>query len=111
MNREVGYYSTEVKQKLQLGYDAFHQENFELAIQYFGDVLKDNPGLAQALLGLSVSCFFMGDYQNACRYMGYCIEKRPSGVVTEMAENFMDLCVGHCDIPNMAAATNNIQHL
>ncbi len=100
MNSAVSNCSTDGKQQLQFGYDAFHQENFELAIQHFGDVLKENPGLAHALLGISVSYFFMGDYQNASRYMGYCIEKRPSGVVTDMAENLMDLCTGHCSMAN-----------
>ena len=108
MDSEVVFCSTEGKKQLQFGYDAFHQENFVSAIQHFGEVLEDNPSLAHALLGLAVSYFFMGDYQNASRYMDYCIENRPHGLSQELCEKFMDLCVGHCNIPIKLAATNNM---
>ena len=81
------------KQHLQQAYDAFHQQDYEMAMLQFHDVLEDSATVEEALAGLAISYFFMADYENASRYMMYYGEAKPFKPATDIVNSFQDLCI------------------
>ncbi len=96
--------SVAAKKHLQLAYDAFHQQDYETARLQFHIVLKKRGKLEEALIGLAITYFHLGDYENAFLYMWKNgeLKDHESGIVNL----FKDTC-----IEAMAALTANKPHI
>jgi hypothetical protein len=81
------------KQHLQLAYDAFHQQDYETAMLQFHIVLEESGTVEEALIGLAISYFYLGNYENASRYILYYGELKPFKPVTDIVNAFQDLCI------------------
>lgn len=81
------------KQHLQLAYDAFHQQDYETAMLQFHIVLEESGTVEEALIGLAISYFYLGNYDNASRYILYYGELKPYKPTTDIVNSFQDLCI------------------
>ena len=92
------------KLHLQNAYDAFHQQDYETAMLQFHTVLEESATVEEALIGLAIAYYFMGDYENANRYMMYYGEAKPFNPTTDVVNSFQDLCI---QVAAMSAAAQD----
>ena len=81
------------KLHLQNAYDAFHQQDYETAMLQFHTVLEESATVEEALIGLAIAYYFMGDFENANRYMMYYGDIKLFQPATDIVNSFQDLCI------------------
>ena len=81
------------KLHLTNAYDAFHQQDYETAMLQFHTVLEESATVEEALIGLAIAYYFMGDFENANRYMMYYGDIKPFQPATDIVNSFQDLCI------------------
>ncbi len=87
-----GSYGAYTNKHLQLGCDAFHQEDYETAFIHFKAALEARSNIDFVYLALALCCFKMNDFEMALLYNEYKANQLYYWKRTPMDEYFATLC-------------------
>jgi|GEM_PF-4083912 len=82
-------YNHFTKKYIQTAFDAFHQEDYETALLNFRVIESECQSYIDVLIGLSLSCFMVKDYEKAIYFM-----ERSISISHNPSQKLFDFVVG-----------------